>query len=318
MGRRPKWGRKVNGVLLLNKPAGITANDALQKAKRLFFANRAGHTGALDPLATGVLPVCFGEATKFSQYLLDADKRYRSTFCFGMATESGDADGEVIATADASGLTEGDLLAAMAPFRGRIKQVPSMFSALKHQGQPLYKLARQGLEVEREAREVEIFEYELLRFTPGTDTPDGLPRAEVEIHCSKGTYVRSLAEDLGRELGVGAYVDQLHRNAAGPFDEADAVTLDELTEERGEGRAETLDHHLLPVDSPAADLPALTLPDDSGYYLRQGQPVMDLQVYRIGKEGDMVRLFLESGDFLGVGEITDDGRVAPRRLVSGD
>lgn len=311
MGRRPKWGRKVNGVLLLNKPAGITANDALQKAKRLFFANRAGHTGALDPLATGVLPVCFGEATKFSQYLLDADKRYRSTFCFGMSTESGDADGEVIATADASGLTEKDVLAAMEPFRGRIKQVPSMFSALKHKGQPLYKLARQGVEVEREAREVEIFEYELLSFAPGVQ-----PRAEVEIHCSKGTYVRSLAEDLGRELGVGAYVDQLHRSAAGPFDEADAVTLDELTEERGEDRAEVLDHHLLPVDSPASNLPKLILPDDSGYYLRQGQPVMDLQVYRIGAEGDMVRLFLESGEFLGVGEITDDGRVAPRRLVS--
>lgn len=311
MGRRPKWGRPVHGVLLLNKPAGITANDALQKAKRLFFANRAGHTGALDPLATGVLPICFGEATKFSQYLLDADKRYRSTFCFGMTTASGDADGDVLETRDASALSEKDVLKAMEPFRGRIEQVPSMYSALKHKGQPLYKLARQGLEVEREAREVEIYEYELLGFTGGSQ-----PRAEVEIHCSKGTYVRSLAEDLGRALGVGAYVDQLHRSAAGPFDEADAITLDELAEERGEGRAEVLDHHLLPVDSPAVSLPKLILPDDSGYYLRQGQPVMDLQVYRIGEEGDMVRLFLESGDFLGVGEITDDGRVAPRRLVS--
>mgnify|MGYP000329833396 CR=1 FL=1 len=311
MGRRPKWGRPVHGVLLLNKPAGITANDALQKAKRLFFANRAGHTGALDPLATGVLPVCFGEATKFSQYLLDADKRYRATFCFGMTTASGDADGDVIETRDASGLTKKAVLKAMEPFRGRIQQVPSMYSALKHKGQPLYKLARQGLEVEREAREVEIYEYELLSFTPGAQ-----PRAEVQIHCSKGTYVRSLAEDLGRALGVGAYVEQLHRSAAGPFDEVGAVTLDELVEERGEDRAEVLDHHLLPMDSPAASLPKLILPDDSGYYLRQGQPVMDLQVYRIGEEGDMVRLFLESGDFLGVGEITDDGRVAPRRLVS--
>ncbi|MFI2813146.1 MULTISPECIES: tRNA pseudouridine(55) synthase TruB [Microbulbifer] len=313
MGRRPKWGRAVSGVLLLNKPAGITANDALQKAKRLFFANRAGHTGALDPLATGVLPVCFGEATKFSQYLLDADKRYRSTFVFGMRTASGDADGDVIATADASGLQEADVREAMAQFRGRIQQVPSMYSALKHKGQPLYKLARQGLEVEREAREVEIFEYELLAFTPGPQ-----PRAEVEIHCSKGTYVRSLAEDLGEALGVGAYVEKLHRSAAGPFDEADALTLDELTEERGEGRAEELDHHLLPVDAPASGLPKLTLPESTGYYVRQGQPVMDLQVYRIGQEGDMVRLFLETGEFLGVGEITDDGCVAPRRLVSGN
>ncbi|GAA5524726.1 tRNA pseudouridine synthase B [Microbulbifer aestuariivivens] len=312
MGRRPKWGRPVNGVLLLNKPTGITANDALQKAKRLFFANRAGHTGALDPLATGVLPICFGEATKFSQYLLDADKRYRSTFCFGMATDSGDADGNVIATSDASLLTEQAVLEAMAQFRGKIRQVPSMYSALKHKGQPLYKLARQGLEVEREAREVEIFEYELLSFTPGRQ-----PRAEVEIHCSKGTYVRSLAEDLGAALGVGAYVEKLHRSAAGPFVEEDAVTLDQLAEERGEGRAELLDHYLLPADAPASALPKLILPDDSGYYVRQGQPVMDLQVYRIGEEGDMVRLFLDSGEFLGVGEITDDGRVAPRRLVSG-
>ncbi|WP_346837312.1 tRNA pseudouridine(55) synthase TruB [Microbulbifer sp. SAOS-129_SWC] len=312
MGRRPKWGRPVNGVLLLNKPAGISANDALQKAKRLFFANRAGHTGALDPLATGVLPVCFGEATKFSQYLLDADKRYRSTFCFGMTTASGDADGDVLESRDASGLTEQAVLDAMDAFRGRIQQVPSMYSALKHKGQPLYKLARQGVEVEREARTIEIFEFELLSFTPGTH-----PRAEVEVLCSKGTYIRSLAEDLGQALGVGAYVDQLHRSAAGPFDEADAITLDELTEERGEGRAEVLDHHLLPMDSPASGLPKLTLPDESGYYVRQGQPVMDLQVYRIGEEGDMVRLFLENGDFLGVGEITDDGCVAPRRLVSG-
>jgi tRNA pseudouridine55 synthase len=317
MGRRPKWGRAVHGVLLLNKPAGITANDALQKAKRLFFANRAGHTGALDPLATGVLPICFGEATKFSQYLLDADKRYRSTFCFGMSTASGDADGDVIATADASKLTEKAVLNALQPFRGSILQVPSMYSALKHQGQPLYKLARQGLEVEREARAVEIYSYELLSFTPGALAPASLPRAEVSIHCSKGTYVRSLAEDLGRALGVGAYVEQLHRNSAGPFDEADAVSLQELTEERGEGAPETLDHHLLPVDAPAASLAKLVLPDNTGYYLRQGQPVMDLQVYRIGAEGDMVRLFLESGDFLGVGEITDDGCVAPRRLVSG-
>ncbi|WP_295800608.1 tRNA pseudouridine(55) synthase TruB [uncultured Microbulbifer sp.] len=315
MGRRPKWGRQVDGVLLLNKPTGITANDALQKAKRLFFANRAGHTGALDPLATGVLPICFGEATKFSQYLLDADKRYRSTFCFGMTTETGDADGNVVATSDASGLTEQQVRDAMAAFRGTISQVPSMYSALKHQGQPLYKLARQGIEVEREARQVEIYSYELLSFTPGADTPDKLPRAEIEVHCSKGTYVRSLAEDLGKALGVGAFVEKLHRSAAGPYHEEDSVTLDELTEERGEDRAEVLDHHLLAVDSPASGLPKMTLNDDSGYYLRQGQPVMDLQVYRLGDEGDMVRLFLESGEFLGVGEITDDGRVAPRRLV---
>ncbi|GMG86418.1 tRNA pseudouridine(55) synthase TruB [Biformimicrobium ophioploci] len=312
MGRRPKWGRQIDGVLLLNKPLGVSSNDALQKAKRLFFANRAGHTGALDPLATGVLPICFGEATKFSQYLLDADKRYRSTFRFGTATETGDSDGDVVSRTDASALTEQAVREAMRAFEGEIEQVPSMYSALKHQGQPLYKLARQGITVEREARPVTIFHYELLAFRPGRHA-----EADIEVHCSKGTYVRTLAEDLGEALGVGAHVAMLHRSGAGPFVEADAVTLEELQQERGEGPAEVLDHHLLAVDTPAGHLPELVLPEDSCYYLRHGNPVMDNQVYRIGEEGDMVRLFSESGDFLGVGEITDDGRVAPKRLVAG-
>lgn len=312
MGRRPKWGRPVNGVLLLNKAPGVTANGALQQAKRLFFANRAGHTGALDPLATGVLPVCFGEATKFSHYLLNADKRYRSTFCLGTTTDSGDVDGEVIARKDASTITAAMVEDAIQRFRGVIRQVPPMYSALKHKGQPLYKLARLGQEVPREAREVKIFHYQLLKFTPGVQ-----PRAEVEVHCSKGTYVRSLAEALGETLGAGACVEQLHRVDVGPYSETAAITLDKLADERGDQGPEILDHHLLAVDSPACALAKLTLSENTGYYLRQGQSVMDLRVYRVGAEGDMVRLFLENGDFLGIGEITDDGCVAPRRLVSG-
>lgn len=312
MGRRPKWGRSVHGVLLLNKSAGMTANSALQQAKRLFFANRAGHTGALDPLATGVLPVCFGEATKFSQYLLNADKRYRSTFCFGVSTDSGDMDGEVVSRVDATEITAMMVSDAMQQFRGRIKQVPPMYSALKHKGQPLYKLARLGIEVERQAREVEIFSCRLLNFIPGVS-----PRAEVEVHCSKGTYVRSLAEDLGAALNVGGCVERLHRSSVGPYLENGSISLESLAVERGNKPSENLDHHLLTVDSPASSLAKLSLSENTGYYLRQGQPVMDLRVYQVGAEGDMVRLFLESGTFLGVGEITDDGCIAPRRLVNG-
>ncbi len=312
MGRkRRSWGRPLDGVLLLNKAGGMTSNDALQRAKRLLFANKAGHTGSLDPLATGVLPLCFGEATKFSQFLLNADKRYRSTFRFGMTTTTGDADGETLSEINAGILTREQLEQALTEFEGDIKQVPSMYSALKHNGQPLYKLAREGKEVEREPRSVTIFEIKLLDFRPGHAA-----EADIEVHCSKGTYIRSIAEDLGSLLGCGAHVKTLHRCAAGPFDEASAVSLDELESERGEGRAEDLDHHLLPVDAPVAQFPRLDLPESTAFYFRQGNPVMDAQVYRLGEEGDMVRVFLEEADFLGVGEITDDGRVAPKRLVA--
>lgn len=307
--KRPK-GRPVSGVLLLNKTAGMTSNAALQQAKRLFFAAKAGHTGSLDPLATGVLPLCFGEATKFSQYLLDADKRYRSTFCLGVATTTGDADGEVIARKDASAVTEDQATAALKQFVGEIEQVPSMYSAIKHQGQPLYKLARQGKEVEREPRRVMVYAIDILSFRPGQNA-----HIELDIHCSKGTYVRTIAEDLGTALGCGAHVERLHRLATGPFRADAAVTLEQLTAERGEQRAEVLDHHLLPVDAPVRDHPQLDLAQNTAYYFRQGQAVMDPQVYRIGREGDMVRVFCEDGGFLGLGEITDDGRVAPRRLV---
>lgn len=308
--RRPK-GRPINGVLLLNKVAGMTSNDALQRAKRLFFAAKAGHTGSLDPLATGVLPLCFGEATKFSQYLLDADKRYRSVFCLGVATETGDADGEVIETVDASGIGRGEVERELAQFEGEIEQLPSMYSAIKHQGQPLYKLARQGKTVAREPRRVHVYSVEVRDFQAGDPA-----RVEVEIHCSKGTYIRTIAEDLGRSLGCGAHVEKLHRIQAGPFRDEDAVTLEALEAERGEQRAEVLDHHLLPPDAPVRQLAALDLPEQSAFYFRQGQPVMDPQVYRAGEEGDMVRVFSMAGDFLGVGEIDDEGRVAPRRLIA--
>lgn len=310
MSSRRRKGRPINGVLVLNKAAGMTSNAALQQAKRLFFAAKAGHTGSLDPLATGVLPLCFGEATKFSQYLLDADKRYRSTFCLGVTTETGDADGEGLAVSDASALDRQQVEVALQRFQGEIQQLPPMYSAIKHQGQPLYKLAREGKTVERKLRTVQVYSIELLDFRPGNPA-----YAEVDIHCSKGTYVRTIAEDLGQLLGCGAHVTDLHRTGVGPFGIDEAISLDELREERGEQDAEVLDHHLRPVDAAIDTMPGMSLPEQSVFYFRQGQAVMDPRVYQIGSEGDKVRIFSDAGDFLGVAEITDDGRVAPRRLV---
>jgi tRNA pseudouridine55 synthase len=282
----------------------MTSNDAVQRAKRLFNASKVGHTGSLDPLATGVLPLCFGEATKFSQYLLTSDKRYVVRIRLGVATDSGDADGEVIATRPVPDLTANEVERALDSFRGEIEQVPSMFSAIKHQGQPLYKLARQGIEVERESRPVTIFENELLALEGDELT--------LSIHCSKGTYVRTIAEDLGEMLGCGAHVTALRRTAAGPYQESDLLTFETLESALEEG---SLDRFLLPVSSAVGDWPEVSLSDDTAYYLRQGQPVMVphaptrgwVRLFQLRSEG--------SSRFLGVGEVLDDGRVAPRRLV---
>ena len=310
LGRSKKFGRKLNGVLLLNKLAGASSNHVLQQAKRLFFANKAGHTGALDPLATGVLPICFGEATKFSQYLLDADKVYEAVFEFGVRSSTADADGEILHEVSAEALSEAQILAAIPRFQGEIEQVPPMYSAIKLNGQPLYKLARQGIEVERKARVVQLYDYRLLSFTPGVRA-----QAKVRVHCSKGTYIRSLAADLGELLGFGARVLSLHRVRSGPFSDADALSLNALEAERGEGPAERLDRHLLPMDAPVKALPEIALEADSAYYFGRGQPVMDLQVYQIADEGATVRVFGEDGRFLGLAEVTDDGCIAPKRLV---
>ncbi|MDX1734828.1 MAG: tRNA pseudouridine(55) synthase TruB [Halioglobus sp.] len=302
MGRR----RRVNGILVLDKPAGMTSNQALQTVKRLYFAAKAGHTGSLDPLATGVLPLCFGEATKFSQYLLDADKAYESTTVLGVATSTGDAEGEVRASIDASELTQDRVERALDAFRGEIEQVPSMYSALKRDGQPLYKLARQGQEVERQARTVVVKKLELRDFRPGE-------RAEADIYleCSKGTYVRSLAEDLGAALGCGGHVSALRRTRSGPFGIGDSVSLATLEALKANDELAKMDALVLPADAALGGLPLVQVSESGGFYIRQGQPV---QVPNAPCDG-MVRVALESGEFLGVGEILDDGRVAPRRLV---
>jgi tRNA pseudouridine55 synthase len=310
VGRRPKWGRPIDGVLLLNKDTGMTSNDALQKAKRLFFANKAGHTGSLDPLATGVLPLCFGEATKFSQYLLNADKTYSSTFRLGIKTETGDCDGEIVEVKDASHITQTMVEDVLPQFRGLIKQIPSMYSALKYQGKPLYKWAREGVTVPRESREVTIYSYEMTEFRENGEHPE----IEVEVHCSKGTYIRSLAEDLGALLGVEAHVSRLHRRSAGPFVEADSVSLQTLVDTRGEGEPEQLDHLLLPTDSPVQNIPKVVISDEMGDYFRQGQAVMSTEAYRSAKEGGIVRVCMDNGEFIGVAELVE-GQLAPKRVV---
>ncbi len=305
--RRRHRGRDVNGVVVIDKPAGLSSNDAVQKAKFLFNAAKVGHTGSLDPLATGVLPLCFGEATKFSQFLLSSDKKYWARIKLGVRTDSGDADGQVVETRPVIDVTEQSIECALAQFRGEIEQVPSMFSAIKHQGQPLYKLARQGIEVERKSRQVTVFSNELLCFEDD--------ELELSVHCSKGTYVRTIAEDLGELLGCGAHVIALRRTMAGPYDEADLVTFDELYQIRDEAGIEALDDVLQPISSAVRQWPVVTLADSTAYYVRQGQPVIVPHAPTAGWVQLCARQDGEQTEFIGVGEILDDGRVAPRRLV---
>lgn len=293
---------------MLDKPAGITSNGALQEVKWLFDAAKAGHTGSLDPLATGVLPICFGEATKFSQFLLDANKRYLARVKLGITTDTGDADGQVIETRNASGIDRAAVEAILDDFKGEIEQVPSMFSALKHQGEPLYKLARKGIEVERKSRKVNVFQLELVEFADDEFV--------IDLTCSKGTYVRSIAEDMGKQLGCGAHVNQLRRLTAGPYQIECAHTLDELKQLKDSAGMAALDGCLLDIDSALADWPAVNLTESTAYYLQQGQAV---QVSNAPLDG-FVRLFSRDkdnpADFIGVGEIQDDGKIAPRRLLS--
>ena len=306
MARRKK-GRQVDGLLVLDKPTGMSSNAALQQAKRLFGAAKAGHTGSLDPLATGVLPLCFGEATKFSQFLLDADKGYESTFVLGVGTDTADADGAVIAQASAVHLTEDAVTHAMATLTGAIEQVPPMYSALKVDGQPLYKRARAGEQVERTARPVEIYSFELLTFESGDQV-----RLGVKVRCSKGTYIRTLAEDLGAALGVPAHVATLRRYQSGPFALDDCVTPEQLTAVKASGTDTDLDALLQPIESGIQHLPRLSLSEAATFYIRQGQPVLVPN----GPQSGMVRIADAGGLFLGVGDMRDDGKLAPKRLLA--
>lgn len=305
MNSRNSRGRDVHGILVLDKPSGITSNAALQKVKRLFGAKKVGHTGSLDPLATGALPLCFGEATKFSQFLLNADKRYQVQAVLGISTDSGDAEGTICSERSWDHVQESDLEDVLPRYRGEIEQVPSMFSAVKNNGQPLYKLARQGLEVPREPRSITIYSNQLASFQP--------PEFTLDVHCSKGTYVRTLVADIGEELRCGAHVVALRRIKVGPFNESRLVTLDEV-EDACKSRCS--DDLLQPTWSAVGEWPAVYVAGSNVYNVKHGQPVRILDA----PEEGWVRLCeLDGGSeekFLGIGEVLVDGRVAPRRMLA--
>jgi tRNA pseudouridine55 synthase len=294
--------RNVSGIILLDKPLGFTSNAALQKVRWLLNAEKAGHTGSLDPLASGVLPLCFGEATKFSQYLLDSDKGYETVMQLGQTTTTADAEGAVLLTREVN-VGRADIEAALPAFRGPIQQIPPMYSALKRDGQPLYKLARAGEVVEREARSVTIARLELLDCEA--------TRARLAVDCSKGTYIRTLVEDIGERLGCGAYVAELRRTQAGPFSLAQTVTLDELEQVHADGGHEAVDRFLMPSDSGLLDWPLLQFSEHSAFYWLNGQPVRAPDAPQFG----MVRVQDHTGRFIGIGEVAEDGRIAPRRLI---
>ncbi len=296
---RPVW-RRVDGVLLVDKAAGVTSNGALQGARRLLRAAKAGHTGTLDPLATGLLPVLFGDATKFGGELLAADKTYAAEIALGTTTTTGDAEGAVLERRPVS-LDRAGVERTLARFRGEIDQVPPMYSALKRDGRALYEYARAGQTVERAPRAVRIDSLELDAFAG--------ERLAVTVRCSKGTYVRVLAEDIGRVLGCGAHLAGLRRLASGPFALADAITLDSLA-----GLAESArDARLLPVDALVAHLPAMTLDEAGTLRFSQGQANA-----ATGPEAGRIRVYGPGGGFLGVGDAGPDGRLRPRRLVRAD
>ncbi|WP_448917462.1 tRNA pseudouridine(55) synthase TruB [Haemophilus sputorum] len=304
MSRPRKKGRDVHGVFLLDKPQGVSSNDIMQKVKRLFKANKAGHTGALDPLATGMLPICLGEATKFSQFLLDSDKRYVVTAKLGERTDTSDAEGQVVQSREVN-VAEADILAALSAFRGEILQVPTMFSALKHNGKPLYEYARAGITVEREARPITIFELKFIDYQA--------PFLTLEVHCSKGTYIRTLVDDLGEALGCGAHVTMLRRLAVADYPIEEMMPIEDLALLADSFPSSELDRLLLPMDTAVASLPQLNLTAEQTKAVGFGQRVKFENTQALS---GLVRLFSENGQFLGIAEITAGNIIRPNRMVN--
>lgn len=312
---RKQKGRQIDGIFILDKPTGMSSNHALQRIKRLFGARKAGHTGALDPLATGLLPICLGEGTKFTQFLLDADKRYQTTAQLGVRTDSSDADGEVIETKPCEHITQAMVEAELPQFRGEITQVPSMFSALKHNGQPLYKLAREGKKVEVKSRQVTIYDLTLMSMA---DT-----QVRMDITCSKGTYIRSIVEDLGLALDCGAHVAQLRRLQAGPFKAEQMLTFEQLDEliasvhREFDGNApesaifDALDKLLLPADTAVLHLNAVQLCAQQSGALQQGKIITLTEQVNPG----LVRVYGDQQAFIGIAEVTETGTLRAKRLL---
>lgn len=290
--------KNINGILLLDKPLGFSSNQALQRVKWLLQAAKAGHTGTLDPLATGLLPLCFGEATKFAHYLTDADKTYHATLKLGITTTTGDAEGEVLQQVPAQ-VNATQFNQACVQFIGAINQTPPMYSALKHEGKALYEYAREGIEIERKVRTVHIHAIEVLSFAGDV--------AEIAVTCSKGTYIRTLAEDIGASLGCGAHLIGLRRTYTAGYDIAQAITLAQF---ESMSEVERLAALAAP-DTAVDDLPAIVLDADSAFYLMQGQAVWQSGKVPTG----LLRLYDERQVFLGLGEQQSDGKIAPKRLM---
>ncbi len=301
-GKRRNSGRDVHGILLLDKPLWLSSNSALQKAKRMFDARKAGHTGSLDPLATGLLPICFGQATKVSQYLIDCDKRYRATMQLGAETTTGDTEGEVTQEYDVSNVTSTKISQVISAFVGDITQIPPMYSAIKHQGKPLYKLAAKGVEVERSQRKVHIFDLKLLDFRDN--------KVEFDVHCSKGTYIRTLAEDMGKQLGCGAHLISLRRYAVGNYQQITPYSFAQLNEILEQGGHESLDKQLLGLDSGLAHLPPLELNDEQALRLSNGQRISVDSKLNPG----LMRLYSPKSGFFGLGEKHASGLLSPSRI----
>lgn len=295
-----KSGRDVHGIVLLDKRLGVSSNKALQEVRRLFNANKAGHTGSLDPLATGVLPLCFGEATKVSALMLDDDKRYQVTLRLGIMTDTGDSEGCIVSEMPVPDISEAQLLTCLQDFSGPIEQVPPMYSALKYQGKKLYELAREGKTVDRNPRSITIYALSLLDFSMDYITLD--------VQCSKGTYIRSLAEDIGHALGTCATVTALRRTAAGMFQIEQTRTLDELAAMNDEERMQSL----IAVDTPLLQIPAVSLSGDQAISINQGQ-----QIQFRGHAPGTVRMYNQN-KFLGLGEILLNDKLAPKKIFNLD
>lgn len=307
---RKRKGRAINGIILLDKPTGISSNQALQRVKKFFFANKAGHTGALDPLATGMLPLCLGEATKFSHFLLDSDKRYIVRAKLGIRTTTSDSEGDVVSEKEVS-VTQSQLASAIETFRGDIMQIPSMYSALKHKGKPLYKYAREGITIERSARSICVYEINQLRFENDL--------VELDIHVSKGTYIRTIVDDLGELLGCGAHVCMLRRTQVADYPYEKMVTIAQLESLIEQAKREDinpynlLDPLLLEIDSAVKNYPEVNISLTMAEYVLHGQAVQVLNA------PDNILVRITSGEekiFIGVGQMNDDGLIAPKRLVN--
>ncbi|KZN38996.1 tRNA pseudouridine synthase B [Pseudoalteromonas luteoviolacea S2607] len=308
MARRSK-GRPVDGIVLLHKPQGISSNKALQQAKGIYFAQKAGHTGALDPLATGMLPICFGEATKFTQFLLDTDKTYVVRAQLGERTTTSDSDGEIVETRPVE-ITQPQLERAVDAFHGESDQYPSMYSALKYQGQPLYKYAREGIEVPRKCRKINVYSISLDEYDVESQ------QIQMTVHVSKGTYIRTIVDDLGEKLGCGAHVIMLHRSEVGHYPSDKMVTIEQLEAKLQQAKEEGLepsvyiDELLLPMDTALVDLPTITLTQEQGIAFSHGQTVV------VGEVPEGVIKVMAEDTFIGIGERNKHGHLKAKRALS--